>query len=374
MDDTRLDGTPVGLVVERWGRGAAVAALVVALGWHLGNDLPVMLGNWAEYRPAALVGAVWLGYLGIALAFGAAMVRGRPYGLGAIAVAVPLLLLGTVLTQSASRGSIFAAANWSWVAVNWFGVLVLWYRRVTELIAFCLANATIALVMVVHIGQDDRVGVSRFAMVAYGVSVLPISIFVGSRVLATTAGRRAQAQDAQARIDTARLAAEAVHQARTARFRSAQQASAQLLTALASGELDLGSPQTQHRCRVAAARLRRLIAETDEVPDPLVHELRACADTAERRGVEVDLATIGAIPALPVEVRRALTDPPIELLAAARTKARITVVAAPDDVAVAVLADAASAPSSAVPASGVSASYEYEEGGRVWVQTRWRGR
>jgi hypothetical protein len=77
---------------------------------------------------------------------------------------------------------------------------------------------------------------------------------------------------------------------------------------------------------------------------------------------------------LPVEVRRALTDPPIEVLASARTRARITVVAAPDDVAVAVVADAALP--SPVPAgtSPVAASFEREEGGRVWVQTRWRDR
>ncbi|MEN3306740.1 MAG: hypothetical protein V7603_2942 [Micromonosporaceae bacterium] len=374
-----MDDTPVVMVADRYGRAAAIAALVVALGWHLGNDLPAMLGAWSGYRLAPLVGAVWLGYLILAVVFGTAMLRGRGHGPLAAALALPAVLLGAVLTHVANgHGSVFAPPDWAWAAAGWFAVLVLWHRRLVELVAFCLVNATITLVTIIHIGQSDRIEVSRFIMVAYGVSVLPVTVFVGGRVLAGTARRAAQTQDAQARIDTARLAAEVVHQARTARFRSARQASAQLLAGLASGELDLDSPETQRQCRVAAARLRRLIAETDDVPDPLVHELRACADTAERRGVEVDLAAIGTIPALPVEIRRRLTDPPIEVLATARTKARITVVAAPDDVAVAVVADAALP--SAVPAGTdppapgeVAASFE-REGGQVWVQTRWHGR
>jgi hypothetical protein len=364
------------MVADRYGRAAAIAALVVALGWHLGNDLPALLGGWSTYEQPALVGAVWIGYVLLAAWCGRAMLRGRRLGLGAVAVAIPLLLLGTALNHYAVRhGSGFAPADWAWPAVGWFALLVLWHRRLPELIAFCLANATLTLIAIVHMGQTDRISVARFILVAYGVSVLPVTVFVGGRVLTATARRAAQTQDAQARLDTARLAADVVHQARTARFRSARQASAQLLAGLASGELDLDSPETQRQCRVAAARLRRLIAETDDVPDPLVHELRACADTAERRGVEVDLATIGKIPPLPVEVRRGLTDPPIEVLATARTRARITVVATADDVAVAVVADSSLVPASLAPAAGgpVAASFEREDG-QVWVQTHWRGR
>jgi hypothetical protein len=379
-----VDDTPVLMVVDRYGRAAAIAALVVTLGWHFGNDLPATIGGWSTYHPALVVGAAWLGYLILTVVFGVAMLRGGRYGPVAAAVATLVLLLGTVLTQLANdRGSIFAPANWAWGAVGWLALLALWHRRLVELVAFCLANATIGALTLVHIGQADRIDVSRFIMVAYGVSVLPVTVFVGGRVLAATARRAARAQDAQARIDTARLAAEAVHQARTARFRLARQASAQLLAGLASGELGLDSPETQQRCRVAAARLRRLIAETDDVPDPLVHELRACADTAERRGVEVDLASIGKIPPLPVQVRRALTDPPIEVLASARSRARITVVAAPDDVAVAVVADAALPAAARVGAAGhvgtvadpggVVASFD-REGGQVWVQTHWHAR
>jgi hypothetical protein len=44
---------------------------------------------------------------------------------------------------------------------------------------------------------------------------------------------------------------------------------------------------------LAATQLRRLFAENDDVPDPLVHELSACIDVAERRGLAVSLAVSG---------------------------------------------------------------------------------
>jgi hypothetical protein len=374
-----VDDTQLGLVVHRYGRATSIAALVVTLGWHLGNDLPQTIAGWPRYHPAVLVGGVWLGLLAVAVVFGTTMLRGRPTGPVAAGLAAAALLLGTGLSQYAIyHGRIYDPANWAWRAVCWFALLVLWYRRLGELIAFCLANGALGGLVLVLSGQADQIGVSRFIMVTYGVSVLPITLFVGGRVLTATARRAALAKDAQARVDTARLAAEVVHQARGARFRSARQTSARLLAGLASGELDLDSPATQRECRVAAARLRRLIAETDDVPEPLLHELRACADTAERRGIEVDLAMIGSVPPLPVEVRRALTDAPIELLASAQTRARITVVAAPGDVAVAVVADAATGTGEVPPPPGtgpasVTASID-REGGQVWVQTRWPAR
>ena len=117
----------------------------------------------------------------------------------------------------------------------------------------------------------------------------------------------------------------------------------QLLAGLAGGELDPADERVQHRCSVEASRLRRLIAEHDDAPSPLVHELRACADMAERRDVAVTLETAGTLPVVPVQVRRALTEAPIHLLAAARTQARVTVLYGADDgeVEVSVVADAA---------------------------------
>src|SRR5690348_10172323 len=116
------------MVVDRYGRATAVAALVVTLGWHVGNDLPAMLSAWSQYSRPALVAAVWLGYLLLAAAFGGVLVRGRAPGRWAAAGTVPLLLLGAATVHAASgHASVFGAANWAWPAVGWFALLVLWH-------------------------------------------------------------------------------------------------------------------------------------------------------------------------------------------------------------------------------------------------------
>ena len=41
--------------------------------------------------------------------------------------------------------------------------------------------------------------------------------------------------------------------------------------------------------------MRRLFAETDMVTNPLLHELRHCADIADRKGVVVELDARGHV-------------------------------------------------------------------------------
>ncbi len=95
---------------------------------------------------------------------------------------------------------------------------------------------------------------------------------------------------------------------------------------------------------------------------------------AERRDVAVTLETAGSLPVVPVQVRRALTDAPIHLLAAARTQARVTVLYGADDgeVEVSVVADAAPPEGSAAAGpEGVEVHFA-REGDTQWVRARWR--
>src|SRR4051812_39863509 len=86
--------------------------------------------------------------------------------------------------------------------------------------------------------------------------------------------------------------------------------------------------------------MRRLFAEADDVDDPLLHDLRACAALAGRRGAAGGLATPGSWPVLPRELRRGLTDAPLAALATAGLSARVTVVGTPAGVAVSVVTEA----------------------------------
>jgi len=168
------------------------------------------------------------------------------------------------------------------------------------------------------------------------------------------------------------LAAETVQAARRARYETIRGTVVHLLAGLSTGRLDLTKPANHQQIAVAVTRLRRYLVETDEVPDPLSHELQACADAAEREGIAVDLlAPAGVIPALPVDIRRALTEPIIEVLAATATRARITVVAFATEVVVAIIADAQLAAPIAATHDDVQVAQDTEGG--LWVQSRWTG-
>ncbi|MER6593124.1 hypothetical protein ABT214_14980, partial [Micromonospora purpureochromogenes] len=118
-------------------------------------------------------------------------------------------------------------------------------------------------------------------------------------------------------------------------------------------------------------------AESDDVPDPLLHELRAAADLAERNGLPIDLVAIGTPPPLPVEVRRRLVDPPTAALAEARRWARLTVVAGPDEVVVSLVTpevddSAGTGPPSHAEDDGQVEHVQERDGEIRWTQTRWR--
>ena len=142
---------------------------------------------------------------------------------------------------------------------------------------------------------------------------------------------------------------------------------------LAAGTADPGDAQVQIRCAVQAARLRRLLAEGDEVPGSLVHELHASADVAERRGVAVEIETAGLLPQVPSLARRVITDAAIAILTAARTQARITLTGVADGIAVSFVADTGAAVR--LPAAGEGVAVEQQQdGGMLWAEARWNSR
>jgi hypothetical protein len=270
-------------------------------------------------------------------------------------------------------GNFFDSANWPFNVVGWFALIALWRHSLWELLAFFLANALLGLILLAALGQTNQIGLSRFISAAHGVSIIQIILFIGGHQLAAIARRTAENQDRIARAATRRLAAETVQAARQRRYELVRRTTADLLTVLSAGKIDLTDAIARQEMRVAVSRLRRLMVETDDMPDPLLQELRACADEAERRGVEVDLqAPVGVIPALTIEVRHALTEPIIEALAATATHARVTVVAAPGDVVVAVIADAPNAVLTEHAQNGVRTSCDVE-GGWLWAQGQWNG-
>jgi hypothetical protein len=299
------------------------------------------------------------------------VLRGGGQSMALPLVVCPILLVGALIGSLSARYGFFGPYNWPFTVTGWFALVALWRHRLAALIAFFVANTLVGLAALVALGQTDRPSVARFIMLCAGVSILEITIFVGSRAVAATARRGAEAQDVLAWTRTKRLAAEAVQAARRNRYETIRETVAPLLDSLATGRLDLADPAVRQEVAVAVGRLRRFLVENDEVPDPLSHELRACADAAERRGIAVDLiASTGAIPALPVQVRRALTEPVIRVLAATAKTARITVVASPAEVVVAIIADAHLQAQLSATHDAVQVAQD-AEGELLWVQAQW---
>jgi len=306
-------------------------------------------------------------------------------------VGVPVLLACTAAVFANSRtdavgtgGDIFATTNWAWATFGWQALLLLWRWPLRWLLCALGVNMALCLATAYATGPLDRVSLSRMVMVFWGTASIQVAVAGGARALVRLAERAARAGAERAELLAARQAAERVHADRQRRYRGIGQAVRQLLAGLATAELDPAEARVQQRCAVEASRLRRLIAEHYDAPSPLLHELRACADVAERRGVAVTLETAGILPRIPVQVRRALTEAPIHVLATARTQVRVTVVsiADPPEVEVNVAADAEADGASTRPtgggadgAHGVEVTWSSEgEGKDRWVRTHWRDR
>ena len=162
------------------------------------------------------------------------------------------------------------------------------------------------------------------------------------RALDAAAGQAATAARSEDAARERAATAEIIRAARHARWLALQESAVPLVAELAAGTADPGDPQVRIRCAVQAARLRRLMAEGDEVPGSLVHELHASADVAELRGVAVEIETAGTLPPVPGPARRVITDAAIAILTAARSQARITLATVAAGIAVSFVADTGS--------------------------------
>ncbi len=355
-------------------RGARIAAVLIALAWHLAIGLPALLDSWSRLAAPPVVAAGWLVTAAIGVGSGVRLLRG---GLPpARLLAVALLVVDGVVFAAAGERQLFTTGNWVWGGLAWFFLLVLWRRPVSWLLALLGAHAAIALVAVVLHGATAPADLSRYAMYVYGTSSLPVAVFAGAAAIAALARDRASTATSALAVVAERDAAERAQRERQARLALASGTAEEVLAALAAGDADPADPAVRRRAVLAAGRLRRLIAESDDVPDPLLHELRAAADLAERNGLPIELVAVGAPPELPVEVRRRLADPATAALAGARGWARLTVVAGPDEVVVSLVTPDHDGPDATGPPGGDGdgpVEHLHERDGEIrWTQTRWR--
>ncbi|WP_214109706.1 hypothetical protein [Acrocarpospora catenulata] len=364
------------LVAQRYSVGSTRAAVTVVAAWHLGYDLPVMVLGWSAYRWPWLALAAWLLYTLIGVAASPALLNpARRLPLGPWPLAAAVLALDAAVIVACRPEDVLSPANWAWGSVGWLAIILFWPRRSwpVDLGVFFAGNAVVMLAGMAAADALDRTSISKFLVVLVGSITLQAGGSAGAHGFDLAARWAADSSRILARAEAAQQAAEQVHADRLRRYAQARQAAAAVLTQLAAGA-DPADPAVRHACAVGAARLRRLIAETDDTPNPLLHTLRACAFDIERRGVVVNLLTVGAVPPLPLEIRRAVIEAPLEAMARARTQARVTLVATANQVIISVLSDAEAF---AVPvADGVTVATQVApktEGGLLWIESCWTG-
>ncbi|MGW4065497.1 hypothetical protein ACWEGE_44910 [Amycolatopsis sp. NPDC004747] len=363
------DEQVVSATARRYARGTIVGAVVIVVVWHTVNDTPATILSWAGYQwPEAAAGA-WFLYSAIGVFAAADLLRGRS------TVRKRWLWAGAALGLSAlvavlCGGDVVTFQNWGWGSVGWLAVLLFWDRPLVVLAGFLLANVAVNGAIMVLLHPPDRTAVARFTMIVYGSIALQLAFAVGARALAATAGKAARAAVARNATITEGLVAEAADRVRQQRYQALQRSTAPVIAKLADGTSDPADEAVRRTCAVESARLRRLLAESDDVPNALLHELRACADVAERRRVVVDFAVSGVVPSLDVGVRHLLAEPLIEVLSTTRTAARVTVIGLPDEVRVSVIADAADLATTRSDDRVVTGSHR--EGDRLWTEAIWR--
>jgi hypothetical protein len=361
---------PTTMMSGRYQRAFTIAVVFLVAGWHLAGAGGQLLHDRPAYGSFAFQGAMWL-VMALAITAGSILVlrgAGPPGWCPAWAVAVIALAASTAAAAASPAGQMLAV-NWAWGSAGWTGVLVLLRLRFAELAAFLAAEALAILGVQVHDGLHRADLAGFLALLAWSTGA-QVAVAAGVRALDVAAGQAAAAARSEHVARERAATAEIIRVARRARWLALQESAVPLVAELAAGTADPGDAQVRNRCAVQAARLRRLLAEGDEVAGSLVHELHASADVAERRGVAIEIETAGSLPPVPGPARRVITDAAIAILSAAHSQARITLATVAAGVAVSFVADTSAAVRLPVAGEGVAIEQQ-QDGGMLWAEARW---
>lgn len=315
-----------------------IALLGVACVVQFGLCLWQLAGH--EYRPEWLVVAAFAALAVVTATCGVWVVRRKPLPRTVVVAGVAVVLTASFCASAAvPPGGHLRLPDWSFGLVGWH-LLLLLLDRVPVLVTVYGAHLAVSVGQFVVADAPGRAEVGAAGAVVLGTATVQSAVVVISRMMRGSARQALAVAAERDRLMTRVLSAQEWERGQRTVFAGQMGVTLPLLADLADGVLDPRDGDTRRRCALAATQLRRLFAENDEVPDPLVHEVTACVDVAERRGIDVSLAVSGAAVEVPADVRRELTGPVVTALSAARVRARVSVLRTDEDVRVAVVADA----------------------------------
>ncbi|GCD92705.1 ATP-binding protein [Embleya hyalina] len=320
--------------------GLRVAALTIAVVTLFVWELPMLLGNIDHYASPTRQFLAFGGTVVVAAGCAVPVACRRSTDRWRLPLTIVVLAMSVLSQQGVATRDLGTPAHWTFGNPGWFALVLFLGRGVAPLVVVSTVELVPTVVSLCRADGDDSGSLSA---VLFGGLVFwsgQLAIGLSAKALRRTADTAMRHAAEEERMRAEHLVSESVEHDRRQRFAALEENVVPLLERLAAGELDPRAESVRRACAVEAARLRRLFAEHDDAPDPLVHELRAAIDVVERRGVVVTLAMRGRRPALAREVRRALIDPAITALAVAEATARVTVLATVGTVTVSVVADA----------------------------------
>jgi hypothetical protein len=389
---------PSAVLAARYARALDIAVVVAAAGWQLAGAGPLLLAHLGSYSSDQFQVAAWCAISLIIAAGSVLLLRGSSRRETGWALAAAALVISTAAAAACPPAQMLET-NWSWGAAGWVGVLVLLRRPLAELGVFLTLEALAMFAVLAHDGLHQP-NVAAFITVLAGSTGIQVAISVAARTLHVPAQQAEEAATREAGATARQAVADQIRGARQARWLELRATAEPLLSGLAAGTADPADLAVQRACAVEAARLRRLFAEADDTPDPLVHELHACADVAQRRGVAVDIETAAQfpgtqlpgtqppgsqlpqsrlpqsqlpgsqLPAVPPEGRRAITDLAIAILVNAISRVRVTVTGTADGVIVSLVSDSPADPDLPSPPAGLVVDNQ-RDGQSLWVEARW---
>lgn len=357
-------------------RGLCLATLAITVTTLFGLALPLLVTGWETYSSPARQVLAFTILTVVAVVAGVRILRNEPLGRPRWVLVAAVIAAAALATTGIPAAELMSEEEWSYGVIGWFGILLLVDRSVVGAAVFLGVYTVASFAQLALVGQrHETADLVVVTVIMFGCELPVLAGAMALRDLVATSS--AATADAE-RARTAEVIAEHLHADRRLRYADLATTSIPLLADLTTGSVNLGDERARSAYAVAAAQLRRLFAEHDEAADPLLHELRACLELAERNGVAVYLGTCGEWPTPPLAVRRALTEPALRIMANATSDVRVTVLRSTTGVTVSLLAGAdASERSGSDPGHGVAVDSgvtvtRLVDGSKVWVEATWQ--
>ena len=260
--------------------------------------------------------------------------RGPDITVPALATLAALIVVQTLLLPAAMVGG---PAQWTLIATGLCVLPFVLRRRVRHaaavMVAFWLGTAILTFTR-----QPDMAMAFDLALYTAGIALVQMFALAFPELLRNaTVAAATEARERWAMADRHRIA-EALHDDYVRRTSKLIRGVFPLLQTLSTGVIDA---ETRERSRLESRRLRLYIFQSRSFSHPLVAELRAAVDQADRRGVIVTINTDNDLPALDEHARREVLAPLLEALAHAHDHARIGLTVAGGDLIASIVCDVA---------------------------------